>query len=348
MKTSFLSKLKTFFLITEILKLKEILDYRGRISRETFVILNVVLIILYVIISMCFSSVFFILYVPKTLLDSLEIILFGCMTCAIIILWIKRLHDLNKPGWLSILSIHTLGYVVDLFFNLSTTDWFFWHFTLGQVIFEILKFVIFVYLCVTPGNLEKNKYGVSKKYKIPSSLFLFCCYLIIILQMVFMSYFLIGNNLYILRNWEVIKNNKLNKMDLDMYIVGERWSFLKGDYIQSYLEGRGVIFIDNNKSIDVVFITKNKILVRGDKNKQIVVQATLKSIKAEVFSLSKFFSKNTAIEEKLKGDSKANVTRLIVANASLQMFVFEIDKPIGEPAKLNSREKQALEEMNTF
>ena len=195
MKTSFLSKLKTFFLITEILKIKEIFDYRGRISRTTFIILNIVLGFLYLIISKfflsIFSSTFFILYVPKIILDSFDFILAGCMTYAIIILWIKRLHDLNKPGWLSILSIYNVGYFWGLLFNLfNNTNWIFWYFTLGQIIFTVLQLIILIYLCFKKGNPEKNKYGVSKKYKITSSFFLFCCYLIIIFTGIFCWFFL--------------------------------------------------------------------------------------------------------------------------------------------------------------
>ena len=145
-----------------------------------------------------------------------------------------------------------------------------------------------------------------------------------------------------------MKNKKQNLLNFHMYIFQERLSFLKTDYVQNSVESNGFILIDEKRLTDVIFVTENRILVRKNKVKRIIVKAISKNKKVEIFSMRKLFLGSAETEEQLMENSKANITRLVTSNASLQMFVFEIDKPIGKPAELNSREKQALEEMNAF
>ena len=178
--SSFLSKLKTFFLIPEILKLKEVLDYKGgRISRETFVILNVVSMLLFSIIFQFLSSTLFILFFPKIVIEALNLAVFGVMAYVMIVLWKKRFHDLNRKGWLSIFAMGSSGLS-----PLNNIAQFTWPYILWNVVLPSLHIIFLIYLCLKKGNPERNKYGVSADYKKPSSFFLFCCYCVLVLWII--------------------------------------------------------------------------------------------------------------------------------------------------------------------
>ena len=97
----------------------------------------------------------------------------------------------------------------------------------------------------------------------------------------------------------------------------------------------GVLFVNSQFVTAAVSITKNRVLVRGVSFKQIMQQALLQRKKVEV---------------RFSDNSSANVTKFVVSDdsSSVQMAVFEIDQPIGVPAKLEDRTRQLLEKINAF
>ncbi len=97
----------------------------------------------------------------------------------------------------------------------------------------------------------------------------------------------------------------------------------------------GGIFVDGNLIGVGGSITENRILVRGS--------AMGAGCKAAL-------SLNKEVVIKFLDGSTANVTKFLVSNDNLtvQMFVFEIDQPIGVPGKLDEQNKKILQDMQAF
>ena len=229
------NSLQNFFLITEILKIKEIFDYRGRISHETFISLNVLIGILFYVLSTLFYDIVFLSFSEIALATFSAIIFLLCLSYVMIILWIKRLHDLNKSHWIAAfliiylfsLQISVPDYIKTHLYISSSIGFF----ALTEIISYFLYSIAFIYLCFKKGNPEKNRHGVSANYKKHSSFFLFICYSFIGLGMFFVYFIVIGNSLYTLKNLESIKTERIERHDIfTVKVLKKRMPSLFGDF----------------------------------------------------------------------------------------------------------------------
>lgn len=152
------NSLQNFFLIKEFLKIKEVFDYRGRISHETFISLNVIIGILFYVLSTLFYDIVFLSF-SKISLVSFDVIFLLCLSYVTIILWIKRLHDLNKSKWIAtflIIYLFSLSvYLPDHIKNLIYTSSSIGFFALTETISYILYSIVFIYLCLKKEILRK-------------------------------------------------------------------------------------------------------------------------------------------------------------------------------------------------
>ena len=276
-------------------KIKDIFfNHRDRFSRETFTITFTALL-LFMFITTPFVYKLCSLFLPKFMIILLAIAYVVCMIYSMFVLSIKRLHDLNITGWLSILI---------LIFPLNM---FFW-----------------AYLCLRKGDPGTNNYGNSLEYEGPSFI-LFLCYAVLCLYAVGT-----GVGLFYAKKLRNIQNTVQGAQKL-VSILPKKLQ----EEVKESPRVMGALFVDNQFTAPVVSITENRVLVRGVNFKQ-VIQAAL--------------SQKRKVEIRFPDNSLTNVTKFIVSNDSMsvQMAVFEIDKPIGTPAKLSEKNRQLLENMNAF
>ena len=284
---SFVNKIKeTFF------------DPTDRFSRETFSITLVALLLFSSITSPLLYKLCG-LFLPFILVILLALIYVGYITYAFFVLYIKRLHDLNLSGWLSLL-----------------------------ILFPGINFFFTAYLCVKKGTPESNNYGDSLTYAGPSVL-LFLCYAVLGLYA-----FGIGVSWFYWKKLRNIPNTGQGVQQMLNVTKG-----LMPEEIQQELKDNpramGLLFIDDQFTTPVVSITQTRMLIRGIDMGKMVKVALYDGKKLEIR-----FSDNTV----------ANITKFIASDDSLsvQMAVFEIDKPLGTPAKLHEENRKLLEKMNAF
>jgi uncharacterized membrane protein YhaH (DUF805 family) len=97
---------------------KILFSFNGRISRKQYIIFFLIAIII--------SFAFYILFEEKTA----DILLFVIFLWPSLSIQIKRLHDINKSGWYTLLSI-----------------------------IPIINLIMFVILLVRKGDTTSNKFG---------------------------------------------------------------------------------------------------------------------------------------------------------------------------------------------
>ena len=282
-ENSFLSKIKWIFF-----------NHRGSFSRETFVVTFTALN-LFIIISVPLLYKMCSLFLPVGLQTLLALAYLGFMLYALFVLCIKRLHDLNKASWLSIL-----------------------------IMFVPLNILFIAYLCLKEGDLKNNSYGDTLEYQGPAFLLFFC-------------YALLG--LYILGTvFLFFRVTKLNKIENTAEGVKQMIDVLPKKTqkeLKNDLRAVGALFINGQFTTAIASITKSRVVVRGV-NFKYAIQVAL--------------SQNKKVEIRFSDNSTANVTKLIASDdsSSVQMSVFEMDSPIGTPAKLGEKNRKILERMNAF
>lgn len=269
-------------------------NHRDRFSRETFAV-TLTALMLFTAITTPFLYKLCSLFLPFFLVLILTIGYAVGVTYAMFVLYIKRLHDLDRTGWLSIL-----------------------------ILFPFLNIVLTAYLCFKRGTPGSNSYGDSLTYEGPLFL-LFLCYGVLCLYGLAM---LVG-----LFYWK-----KIGRIGNTGQGVQQMISILPKsarEELKDNPRAMGALFIDNQFTAAAASITENRVLIRGVDSKQIIQRALLDGKQVTV---------------RFPDNTMANITRLIAANDSLsvQMAVFEIDKPLGVPAKLNERNKKLLEEMKAY
>ena len=192
------------------------------------------------------------------------------------------------------------------------------------VMIPLLNILLVAYLCLTKGDSGNNRYGEALDYKGPSFL-LFLSYAVLCFYAL-----ATGVGLYYGKKLRNIQNTGQGVQKM----IGILPKAVREELKQNP-RAMGVLFVDNQFTAPAVSITENRILIRGIEFKTIIQQALLKGKKVEV---------------RFSDNSFANVTKLVVSDDSLsvQMAVFEIDQPIGVPAKLGDRNRQLLEKMNAF
>ena len=276
-------------------KIKDVFfNHHGRFSRETFLITFIGLM-LFSVITSPFLYKLCNLFLPKFLIILLAIAYVVYIIYATIVICIKRLHDLNMTGWISILA---LAYPLNLLF--------------------------FAYLCIKQGDDKNNKYGEPLNYVGPSFL-LYGCYTLF-------GLFAVGTGISLFYATKLgnISNTGAGVQKMINVLPEQAREELKDNP-----RAMGGVFVDNQLVSVAVPITQDRVLIRGVHVKLTINIALREGKKVEV---------------RFTDDSVANMTKILVFDdsASVQMAVFEIDKPIGTPAKLGERNRSLLEKMNAY
>ena len=223
---SFLDKIKELFF-----------DPNGRFSRETFAITLVGLLLFASITSPLLYKLCG-LFLPVFLINLLALGYVGYIIYAFFIIYIKRLHDLNQSGWLSLI-----------------------------ILFPVLNFFFTAYLCLKDGAPGQNKYGDPLVYDGPSAL-LVLCYIVL-------GVYALGTVAGLVY-WKKLRNipNTGEGVQKVMNIMPKS---LTPDHIKEELSNKpralGLLFIDNQFTTPVVSITPTRVLVRGTPEGQMIKAA---------------------------------------------------------------------------
>lgn len=209
-------------------KIKEVFfNSKGRFSRETFAITFTGLLLFASITSPLLYKLCG-LFLPIFLVNLIALGYVGYLTYAFFIIYIKRLHDLNLTGWLSLI-----------------------------ILFPFLNFFFTIYLCIKDGSPGQNKYGDSLLYDGPSVL-LFFCYAVL-------GLYAIGTGVGLIY-WKKMRNipHTGEGVQQVMNIIPKN---LMSEKIKEDLKNNprsmGLLFIDNQFTAPVVSITKTRVLIRG-------------------------------------------------------------------------------------
>ena len=122
-------------------------SFKGRISRRRFrkhLLCAVIILIMSYFLLMLSSGALKPIIVPICLIVSYTLIPTG----------VKRLHDLNHPGWLILLGIVPM--IVGVYLDSP----------LGLIITFIGSMYIGPYLALAEGTVGENNYGPSPRYEI--------------------------------------------------------------------------------------------------------------------------------------------------------------------------------------
>ena len=164
------------------------------------------------------------------------------MTYALFVLCIKRLHDLNMTGWLSVL-----------------------------LIVPVLNVLFMAYLCLSKGDPGSNSYGDSLNYEGPPFL-LFLCYAVLCFHVVIM-----GVGLFYWKKLGNIQNTGQGVQKMINILPKKAQEELKNSP-----RAMGAVFVDNKFMTPGVSITKNRVLVRGINFKHIIQTALSQNKKVEI------------------------------------------------------------------
>ena len=281
-------------------RIKEVFfNPNGRFSRETFVITFTGLLLFASITSPLLYKLCG-LFLPVFIINLLALGYVGYIIYAFFVIYIKRLHDLNLTGWLSLI-----------------------------ILFPVLNFFFTIYLCIKDGSPGQNKHGDSLLYDGPSVL-LFLCYAVL-------GLYALGTGAGLIY-WKKMRNipNTGAGVQQVMNIIPKN---LMPEKLQEDLKNNpramGLLFIDNQFTAPAVSITKTRVLIRGIHVYKMIQVALREGKKLEI---------------RFSDNSVANVTKFIASDDSLsvQMAVFEIDKPLGTPAPLHKENRNLLENINAF
>ena len=126
--------------------LQHCFSFKGRISNRTFR-RHLFCVVIFLVMS----------YIPLTVFYALKpLIVLVCFVVAYTTIpaGVKRLHDLNHPGWLILVGIVPMA--VGIYLDSL----------LGTIIIYIGGFILGPYLSLAEGTPGNNNYGASARYKI--------------------------------------------------------------------------------------------------------------------------------------------------------------------------------------
>ena len=231
---SFLDKIKDVFF-----------NYRDRFTRETFVLTFTVLL-LFMSISSPLLYKLCSLFLPVIVIILLTLIYSIYMIYAMCVLCIKRLHDLNRTGWLSIL-----------------------------VIIPFLNVFFVAYLCLKKGDPGSNDYGNALRYEGPSFL-LVLCYIVLSLYAVATV-----TGLYY---WKKLRNvqNTAQGVQTMISVLPKGAQKQVQEELKTKPRAMGALFVDNQFTAPIVSITENRVLVQGINFKQAIQAALSQNKKVEI------------------------------------------------------------------
>ena len=277
----------------------------GRISREAFTLTFTALSLVGVIVSPIIYMLSHMLF--PTLISGLLIFLYGFyLLYATFVITIKRLHDLNLTGWISILL---------LLFPFSIP--------------------LIVYLVIQKGKPEDNKYGeVPLQYSGPPFL-LKACYVIMILYAVFMLFILYyarkGSKAVRTLNNPNANTGQAVQDVIDSVPMPKKYKDKFEEELQKSPRIMGMLFIDNQFNGAGASIAKDKIMVVGNN----VVQRIQTAL-----------SQNKKVEIRFPDNSSSNIISMVGSNnnPSDLKTTFKIDPPIGTPGGMSGEYEDEFED----
>lgn len=269
----------------------------GRFSREAFAVSYGGLVLFStltgpLLLKLCNMLLPFFLVFLLTAAYVIYVLYAMCVVC------IKRVHDLNLPGWYGVVIVLTP-----------------------------LNILLLPYLILKKGNPVENDYGEPQRYK-SKPLFLYGSYAFCFLYMAGWA-----TSIFL---WTQTKDIKDNPQQIQTK-VSQSPLFPKKlkEELKNKPRAVGSVSIEGRFATLAVTITQNRILVQGTNFQKPIQQA---------------LSQGQAVTIQFSDNSSANITRFIGADESLkvQMSVFEMDKAIGTPGRLNQRNREILERINAF
>ena len=75
-------------------------------------------------------------------------------------IFFRRLHDIGKSGWWSILMFSPSFLIFPLVILFTKYDYLFWYILLP---YSVLVWLLYIYLMIKPGDKESNKFGSPPK-----------------------------------------------------------------------------------------------------------------------------------------------------------------------------------------
>ena len=192
------------------------------------------------------------------------------------------------------------------------------------LLIPFLNIVFIAHLCVKKGDLGSNKYGEALDYQGPSLLLFFSYAALLVYGLA------TGVALY----YGAKLGNIQNTGEGAQKLLGTLPKKMREE-LKNTPRAMGVLFVNNQLAGAVVSITKSRVLVRGTDTKRLIQGA---------------LSQGGKVEIRFPDNSLANIIKFVSSDDSfsVQMAVFEIDKPIGTPAKLNDKNRKLLEDINAF
>ena len=126
--------------------LQQCFSFKGRISNRSFR-RHLFCVVIFLVMSYILLRVFY-------ALKPLIVLVCFVVAYTTIPAGVKRLHDLNHPGWLILLGIVPMAVGVYL------------DSTVGYIITFAGSMYMGPYLCLAEGTVGENDYGASPRYKI--------------------------------------------------------------------------------------------------------------------------------------------------------------------------------------
>ena len=224
---------------------KMFLDYNGRLSREAFAVAYGSLFLFFIIATPILSKLCTLL-LSMFLTFLLTVIYVIYAIYAICVVVIKRLHDLNLPGW----------YCISVFTPLAV--------------------LLIPYLVLAKGNPEINKYGEPPLPFKGQSFVLFGSYAAAGL---YVLAWIAGLFLY-----TQVKDIKDNPQKLQNILSKKRLVPKKiKEELKNNVRAVGSIYIDGQFQTYGVAITKDRILVQKTQKKQIIENALSQGKQAQIY-----------------------------------------------------------------
>ena len=308
-------------------------DHSGRISRKTFLI---AFLALSLSIPVAYSTLYRLcgLFFPPLITNLLTLTYVGILLYSFCVIYIKRLHDLNKSGWWALITlIAPIG--LPFFIYLAVARGKFSQEDQSEDLkaskdneiseirdpyerlikeAEINNEVDF------PEKQDSEMKQTTQLLSTKNGLIALAILAVFFLVSKCKDKYRITNDPKGVENMQKI---------LNILPESTRKEVLKNK------RSMGGVFIDDQFITVGVPITKDRILIRGVQFNSILQTSLSQNKKAEILFLD---------------NNSANITKFITSNnaLSVQMAVFQIDKTIGTPGHLNEKNRNLLQQMNAF
>ena len=305
-------------------------NYRGRISRKAFILSYLSL----VVFTLFYYSIFYKIcgrFFPVIVTNLMIVICAILITYSIFILGIKRLRDLNRSAWWSLIFLFpSLNLLFVIYLAVAKGKW-------NQKSSDeplddqddketLESMEPYKRLLNETKNDSLEGEDISEVKKTSSLLStkngLIALGILVVL---------IGISKWKEKYRVTNDSEGIKKIETVLKIMPEsvRKEVMKNK------RSMGGVFVDDQFITVGGPITKDRILIRGIQFSNMVRTA---------------LSQNKKIQIRFLDNSLANITKLIASNnaLSVQMAVFEIDQAIGTPGYLGDKNKKLLQQMNAF